>query len=113
MRAYLVYWITATVGGLFLLLGAATHVDAAPIFLGPTPYLSAADIPAGLYAGGGLPTALENFEDGSLDFGITASSGFVTVGPLSPFPSISTDSVDADDGLINNSGNNCAILGHS
>ena len=44
-----------------VLWGVVTScVSAAPIFFGPTPYLSAGDIPAGFYAGG-VPTALENF----------------------------------------------------
>lgn len=78
-------------------------LSAAPIFFGPTPYLSAADIPAGLYAGG--PTFLETFEDGTLSGGITASAGAV----IPPgFPGL-IDSVDADDGTIDGSG----LHGHS
>ena len=73
---------------------------AAPIFFGPgNPYLSAADIPVGLYAGGS-PAALEDFEDGSLDFGISASAGVIRG------PGTATDSVDADDGSIDGSGLN-------
>ena len=71
----------------------------AATFFGPSPYLSSADIPAGLYSGG-LPTALEDFEDRSLDFGITVSGG-ATSPPLLP---TRTDSVDADDGSIDGSG---------
>lgn len=52
-----------------------------PVFFGPSPYLSAADIPVGLYASG--PTFLETFEDGTLGGGITASAGAVIrPGPL-------------------------------
>ena len=81
---------------------SASPAQAAPILFGPTPYLSSADIPVGFFSG---PFLLENFEDNSLDFGITASgSGTSILGP-----SIVTDSVDADDGVIDGSGLN----GHS
>ena len=75
---------------------APSTAGAATIFFGPTPYLSAADIPAGFYAGG--PTALEDFEDGVLSFGIVAS-----IGSVSP-PGAFTDSVDGDDGAIDGVG---------
>jgi len=69
----------------------------AATFFGPSGYLSAADIPAGLYDGG-APTFLDDFEDGTLDGGITASAG-------APYgPSSITDSVDGDDGSIDGSG---------
>jgi hypothetical protein len=71
----------------------------AATFFGPSPYLSSADIPTGLYAGG-LPTALEDFEDRSLDFGMTVSGG----GTSPPALPTRTDSVDADDGVIDGSG---------
>jgi len=45
-----------------------------------------------------LPVILENFEDGSLDYGIVASAGGVAE------PGFRTDSVDADDGSIDGSG---------
>jgi hypothetical protein len=65
--------------------------------LGPSPYFSASDSPFA-----GLSFAyfhLENFEDGALNTpGVTANAGNV----LSP--GVQTDSVDADDGLINGSG---------
>lgn len=61
------------------------------------PYLSQADIPPGFYAGGS-PTYLEDFEDGTLGGGITASAGSV-VGPGGL-----ADSVDGDDGVIDGSG---------
>lgn len=69
----------------------------AAIFFGPTHYLSAADIPTGFYAGGS-PAALEDFEDRTLGFGITASDGRVAGNE----PSV--DSVDGDDGSIDGSG---------
>jgi hypothetical protein len=75
-------------------------------FVGPVPYLSSADIPAGFYPAGS-PAALEDFEDCSLDFGIVASRGF----PIAPvagggctFAGGDVDSVDADDGVIDGSG---------
>ena len=80
-----------------LVLLAGGGAQATPVFFGPTSYLSTADIPTGFYAGGS-PTALENFEDGSLDFALVASAGSVIP------PSSGTDSVDADDGLIDGSG---------
>ena len=80
-----------------ILLGATSSVIAAPVLFGPTPYLSGADIPSGFY-GSGSPAALENFEDGALGVGISASGGFV-VGPGGL-----ADSVDADDGVIDGSG---------
>ncbi len=73
-----------------IVLFSAATASAAPIFFGPdTPYLSADDIPVGFYASGS-PTALEDFEDGTLDFGITASTGVVAE------PGSFTDSVAAD-----------------
>jgi hypothetical protein len=89
MRATI--YTTVALGALALSAGA----EAAPIFFGPTPYTSQADIPAGFYAGG--PTALENFEDNNLGFGITGP-GIIRA------PSAFTDSVDGDDGLIDGFG---------
>ncbi len=77
--------------------------------LGPLPYLSGDDSP---FFEDGEPGAdlcsiedffIEDFEDGTLDFGITASAGNVLApGPLA-------DSVDGDDGSIDGLGND----GHS
>lgn len=72
---------------------------AATTFFGPTAYLSIADIPGGFYASGS-PTALEDFEDRTLDFGILVSGG----GTSPPALPTRTDSVDADDGAIDGSG---------
>ena len=83
---------------LFLTTLVVGSAQGAAVFFGPTPYFSAADIPAGLYTGGG-PVALEDFEDGSLDFGITVSAGAFIFGP-DPF----ADSVDLDDGFLDGSG---------
>jgi hypothetical protein len=79
--------------------GFAIHPAVGATLFGPTPYLSAADIPNNFYALN-TPTALEDFEDGSLDFGITSSDGSVlSTGAL-------RDSVDGDDGSIDGSGSN-------
>jgi len=85
------------------LLGAPSAAHAAPIFYGPTPYLSAANSP---FAGGSYTYFyLENFEDGLLNTpGVTASAGWSVFGP-----NAATDSVDADDGVIDGSG----TAGHS
>lgn len=80
---------------LALIAGAASQAQAAVVTV--TPYLSVANIPADFYAGGS-PTFLEDFEDGTLGGGITASAGSV-IGPGGL-----TDSVDGDDGAINGSG---------
>lgn len=81
--------IAALVGGLAL--------PASATVITVTPYLSEADIPADFYLGGN-PSFLENFEDGTLGGGITASIGApLTVGGL-------RDSVDGDDGAIDGSG---------
>lgn len=85
-----------------LVFGGMEQSMATPVFHGPIHYQSQADIPAGFYASGS-PTGLEDFEDLSLDFGITASAGSA-IGPGGL-----TDSVDGDDGSIDGSGTN----GHS
>jgi hypothetical protein len=78
-------------------------VSAAPIFLGPTPYLSSADSPFA-----GQPFSyfyLEDFETGALTTpGVTITPG-TTILP----PSRTTDSVDGDDGNIDGFGGD----GHS
>lgn len=69
---------------------------------GPTPYLSSADVPSGIFESG--VTELETFEDDSLSPNIKASAGAVVRGPEDPPPQ-ATDSVDADDGVIDGLGN--------
>jgi hypothetical protein len=66
-------------------------------FFGPTQYLEFADSP---FYGENLPYFyLEDFEDGLLNSaGVSASTGSVLP------PSSNTDSVDADDGMIDGSG---------
>ena len=72
------------------------------------PYLSQANIPVGFYAGG-VPTFLDDFEDGTLDGSITAPTGIV----LAEAAAVGfTDSVDGDDGVLNGVGNTGG-LGHS
>jgi hypothetical protein len=85
---------------LVVLASSLLSVDAmaAPIFYGPTGYDSSKDVASGLDAGG-VTLRLEDFEDGSLDFGIVASAGSVYG------PGGGADSVDGDDGVIDGSGN--------
>src|SRR5436190_16973163 len=75
----------------------------AQTLLGPTPYLSSSDSP---FIGPFFSYFnLENFESGALSVpGVTPSVGMV-IGPGGGL----TDSVDADDGVIDGSG----LLGHS
>jgi hypothetical protein len=88
--------MAASLGALLTLPSSA----AAQTYFGPTPYLSAVDLPAGFFLGG---HALEDFEDGSKDFALTTDAGT----PIAP--SGNTDSVDGDDGVIDGSG----TMGHS
>ncbi|MEK8053196.1 PEP-CTERM sorting domain-containing protein [Ideonella sp. DXS22W] len=79
-----------------LAMAAATSAQAAaPVFFGPTAYLSAADVPAGFYAGG-VATLLETLEDRSLDASLAASRGLL----LDVGFAGARDAVDADDGVI-------------
>jgi len=70
-------------------------VAAVAVFFGPTPCLSAADIPLCFYAGAGV-TLLDTLEDGSLDASLTGSGGSVLDVSFARL----RDSVDADGGLI-------------
>ncbi len=83
-----------------LLATNLTAAHAAGTFFGPSPYLSAADVPAGFYQGG-APTLLDNLEDGSLDASLTATNSF---GGPNGTVLRGGDSVDADDGNINGVG---------
>lgn len=93
-------------GRLLAAAGALLAATAAPVqaqtavFWEPTPYLSAADIPAGFYQGNS-PAFLDTLEDGALDGGLSANAGNV-IGP-GQFDGL-RDSVDADDGAIDGSG---------
>lgn len=92
---------------------AAVPVDSAiadavaptPFFLGPTPYLTAADAPwrpADFTA-----FVLEDFEDGTLDApGLTASAYMLS----STFGPSRIDSVDGDDGAVNGACGGCEAL---
>lgn len=76
-------------------LGALAALPAQALeFFGPTPYLSAADTPAG-FASGAM--AIEDCEDGALDPRLVTSAALIG-------PGGQTDSVDADDGEIDGSG---------
>ena len=105
------YWVIPVFASILILggFGFTQQSFAATTFFGPTPYLSTADIPVGFY-GAGSPTALEDFEDGTLDFGIivTSPSGASVVGMGS---GQFADSVDFDDGVID--GDNTGGVGHS
>ncbi|MBB5208378.1 hypothetical protein [Chiayiivirga flava] len=78
------------------LLAPCPALAADAVFFGPTPYLSAADTPDG-FASGAM--AIEDFEDGSVDSRLVRSTSSITP------PGGITDSVDADDGAIDGSGN--------
>ena len=88
-----------------VMLDAAGFVD--PVFYGPTPYLSESDLPAGFVTDPDCPdcvVGLETFEDGTLDLGISLSTGQI-IGPGFSTGSMNlTDSVDSDDGIIDGSG---------
>ncbi|MBL8879342.1 MAG: hypothetical protein JNG88_09510 [Phycisphaerales bacterium] len=90
-----------TIASFFLLSIFAAEYSFAQ-YSGPSPYLSFADSPLA-----GTTFAdyfyLEDFEDGLNSPGLAANAGFVND------PGVQIDSVDADDGLIDGSGNN----GHS
>lgn len=73
----------------------------AQTLFGPTPYLSAADIPPGFYQSGS-PAFLDNFEDGPGVQGDLVASTGGRIGP-GQFNG-SRDSVDGDDGAIDGSG---------
>ncbi len=82
-----------------LALGGIATAHGATI-LGPTPYLQASDSPFASVSFSQFH--LENFEDGLLNQpGVTASAGWIVRGPGS-----FTDSVDADDGLVDGFGRN-------
>jgi hypothetical protein len=94
----------ATLFAVALVSAAVPRAEAAVVWFANTAYLSQANIPVGFYASGS-PTFLEDFEDGTLDGGITANRGQIVAQPGVPNP----DSVDGDDGSINGSG----LLGRS
>jgi hypothetical protein len=91
--------------GLILLIVGCVYdmATAAPVFLGPSPYLSSADSP---FSGETFSYFyLEDFETGSLHVpGISVTPGW-SIG----LPEALRDSVDADDGVIDGSG----VAGHA
>ena len=76
-----------------------------PELFGPSPYLSVDDTPNGFLP---LPCdqciRLEDFEDGSLDFGLEISTGMVIDPDFGTGLPNLTDSVDVDDGVIDGTG---------
>lgn len=90
------------------LAGLIPSVGFAATFFGPTSYTQPSDVPAGFY-GTGETGFLEDFEDGTIDGGLTVETFIggnpVVLGPGNIIsPGISTDSVDADDGSIDGLG---------
>lgn len=88
-------WLTSLT--LVWMLANTASVAAAPMFVGPSPYLSFSNSP---FSGGSFSYFhLENFEDGVLNTpGAAGSPGNVTG------PHMFADSVDADDGVIDGNG---------
>lgn len=85
-------------GAALICAGASgASLAATPVFFGPSPYLSPADVPLGFY-GSGSPTLLETLEDGSLHASLQGSKGGSVI--TSSF-GVLRDSVDSDDGAIN------------
>jgi hypothetical protein len=81
-------------------LGAFVALPAHALeFFGPTPYLSAADTPAGFASG---VMDVEDCEDGVIDPRLSTTATIIPPGGI-------TDSVDVDDGSIDGSG----LGGHS
>ena len=78
------------------LSGALTAQADAAEFFGPVPYLSAADTPAAFVVDN---LVIEDFEDAAIGPGLTSSAANIVA------PGGITDSVDADDGTIDGSGN--------
>lgn len=68
------------------------------MFLGPSPYLSASDLP--FNTNGFSYFVLEDLEDGILN----PTGALVNTGWSVLFPALLTDSVDGDDGLVDGSG---------
>lgn len=89
---------------LFYACALANSVCAAPTFYGPTPYLSFADSPFRNIALNHF--YLETFESGSITVpGVTITNNQVGGSPLGVInPNTNADSVDADDGTIDGSG---------
>ena len=79
------------------------HITGQTTFYGPTSYLEPSDVPVGFYANGSA-SFIEDFEDMSLDGGISASSGAIL--QTGPSPDLMADGVDIDDGAIDGSGTN-------
>ena len=106
--------IIATSGGVTRVFDLATGSahgdldpgpDPLPVLFGPSPYFSADDTPDGfLPLTCGQCVRLEDFEDGSLGFGLTISTGMIIDPDFSSGITDLTDSVDGDDGAIDGTG---------
>ncbi len=77
-----------------------------PMWFGPLSYLSSEDTPAGFIAPecDACVQGLEDFEDGTVDFGLSISPGMLIDPDFTAGLSNLTDSVDADDGVIDGTG---------
>ena len=87
---------SARLGLIVISCFACTAVSAQTTFFGPTPYVQQSDTPAAFIVPG---LKLENFEDNVLDPMLSMNTAIIG-------PGGGTDSVDADDGLIDGSGTN-------
>ncbi len=90
----------ATLTFIVISFAAALPVQADPVFFGPTPYTSSANSPFNSLTF--TYFYLEDFEDNALN---TPGVGVIGSGNVTG-PGFATDSVDADDGVIDGSGTN-------
>ena len=76
-----------------------------PTFFGPSPYLSIADTPTGFLSNcADCLVELEDFEDDSIHVDLSVSPGEIILPGFGTGTPRLTDSVDADDGVIDGSG---------
>lgn len=102
--------ILAVMSVAFSMIDATEGCQAAVTFLGPTPYLSKADSPF-LMAGSNPNFFLEDFEDGLFNTpGIVLPTNPEARGIVLPAGQVFTNSVDKDDGQIDDMGRNARAL---
>jgi len=91
---------------LFTVLCCTFPLTAATTFYGPTSYLSEADVPSTFICDlcDDCVHVIENFEDNSLDHGITISAGDIIGPDFTTGVDSLTDSVDGDDGAVDGVG---------
>lgn len=91
---------------LFFMACCAFPLSAATTFYGPTPYLSDADVPNTFICDicDDCVHVIEDFEDNSLDHGISISDGEIIGPDFSTGTDSLTDSVDGDDGAVDGVG---------